>query len=95
VQGIAQTIGSMTDVATAIASAVEQQSAATQEIARSVQEAAQGTGRVTANITEVRQAATETGTAAGVVLAAAHGLSVQARQLSGEVHQFVAAVQAA
>ena len=38
-----QTIGEMTEIATAIASAVEEQGAATSEIARNIEEAASGT----------------------------------------------------
>ena len=42
IQGIARTIGEVNDIAASIAAAVEQQGAATQEISRNVQEAADG-----------------------------------------------------
>ncbi len=71
IQGIGGTIGSINEIATTIASAVEEQGAATQEIARNVQEAAQGTGEVSSNIVGVNQAAAETGTAAHQVLVSA------------------------
>jgi hypothetical protein len=45
-----RTIGRMAEIATTIASAVEEQGAATQEISRNVQEAAQSTGQVSANM---------------------------------------------
>ena len=45
IQGIGPTIGRISEIAGAIAAAVEEQGAATQEIARNVQEAAQGTDR--------------------------------------------------
>ena len=50
ISGIGKTIAEINQIATAIASAVEEQGAATQEIARNVQQAAQGTHEVSANI---------------------------------------------
>jgi methyl-accepting chemotaxis protein len=50
---------------------------------------------VTTNIGGVSAAATETGGAASLVLAAASNLSKQAEQLSGEVNTFLAGVRAA
>jgi len=64
IESIGKTIAEMSLIATAIATAVEQQGSATLEIARNVQEAARGTGEVSANISGVRQAASETGAAA-------------------------------
>ena len=61
--GIGQTIGRISEIATTIASAVEEQGAATQEIARNVQQASAGTNEVSSNIVNVTQAATETGAA--------------------------------
>ena len=95
IRGICVTIEQVTTIATAIAAAVEQQDAATSEIARNVQQTAQAARGVTASISGVSQAATQTGSAAGQVLTAARGLSEQARQLSGEVTDFVAGVRAA
>uniref|UniRef100_UPI00223B95A2 methyl-accepting chemotaxis protein n=1 Tax=Stenotrophomonas sp. AS012628 TaxID=2597656 RepID=UPI00223B95A2 len=43
IKEIGGTIGRLSEIASAIAAAVEQQGAATQEISRNVQEAAQGT----------------------------------------------------
>jgi methyl-accepting chemotaxis protein len=71
IKGIGDTIGGINDIATSIASAVEEQGAATGEISRNVQEAAQGTQEVSSNIVGVTQAAAETGTAASQVLTAA------------------------
>jgi methyl-accepting chemotaxis protein len=92
---IAVTIGQVNEVSTAIASAVEEQTAATQEIARNVQQAAKGTQDVSANIAGVKQAATDTGTAAGRVLGAAKQLTQQASELTGEVQGFIRGVQGA
>ncbi|UPY38496.1 methyl-accepting chemotaxis protein [Sediminicoccus sp. KRV36] len=93
IQAIGETIGEMSQIALGIASAVEQQGAATREIARSVQNAASGTREVASNIADVSQASGETGSAAGQMLSAAGGLSRQADQLRREVQGFVAKIR--
>ena len=95
IKGITKTIGKINEIATTIASAVEEQGAATGEISRNVQEAAQGTGEVSSNITGVTQAATETGTAASEVLAAADGISKQSVALREQVDNFLQQVRVA
>jgi methyl-accepting chemotaxis protein len=92
---IGETIGEMSQIATAIAAAIEEQGAATKEIARNVSQAAQGTNEVTSNIAGVKQAAVDTGAAAGRVLEAAGQLSEQSAGLTGEVETFLAGVKAA
>ena len=61
--------------AAAIAAAVDQQSSATREIARNVEQTAVGTEEVSTNIAGVRQAANDTGSAANQVLASARDLA--------------------
>jgi methyl-accepting chemotaxis protein len=95
IESIGGTIGAINEIATAIASAVEQQGSATKEIARNVQEAAQGTGAVSVNIAGVTRAAGETGTAANRVLVSAEDLNKQASLLRGKVDSFVANIRAA
>jgi methyl-accepting chemotaxis protein len=95
IQSIGGTIGSINEIATTIASAVEEQGAATQEIARNVQEAAQGTGQVSSSIVGVNQAASETGAASSLVLASADELGRQAESLRGDVDKFLADIRAA
>ena len=85
----------MSDVATSIAAAVEEQGAATQEIVRNVAQAAGGTDMVTTNITGVADAAAGTGAAAGQVLGAASELSRQSEHLGAEIQRFLATVRAA
>ncbi|MGC2855385.1 methyl-accepting chemotaxis protein [Novispirillum sp. DQ9] len=92
---ITEVITSMNEIATTIASAVEEQGAATSEIARNVEEAAAGTGEVTTNIVGVNQGAGETGSAAGQVLEASRELSQQADVLKGVVEKFLRDVRAA
>jgi methyl-accepting chemotaxis protein len=95
IQEIGNTIGRMSEIATAIASAVEQQGAATQEISRNVQQAAHGTQQVSANITDVQRGASETGSASSQVLTAAKSLSGESSRLRREVGKFLSSVRAA
>jgi len=85
IQGIGGIIGRINEIATTIASAIEQQGAATREIARNVQDAARGTREVSSTIAGVNQAADSTGAAAGQVQSAADSLS----QHSGGLHQLI------
>jgi methyl-accepting chemotaxis protein len=95
IQGIAGTIGRINEIATAIASAVEEQGAATQEIARNVQQAAVGTSEVAATIGGVTEAARETGNVAGAVRSAAAQLSQQSAVLNDQVARVVSNIRAA
>jgi methyl-accepting chemotaxis protein len=95
IETISTTISRVNEIATVIASAVEQQGAATNEIARNVQQAAKGTNEVSSNIGNVSQAAAETGSAATQVLGAAGELSKQSEKLRGQVGMFLASIRAA
>jgi methyl-accepting chemotaxis protein len=95
IQKISGIIGTISEISTTIASAVEQQGAATREIARNVQEAARGTGEVSNNIVGVNQAASETGAAAGMVLSSAEELGRQADTLRSNVGAFLSRIRAA
>jgi len=95
IQEISVRIGEVTEISSAVASAVEQQNAATQEIARNAQEAAKGTGNVTANIVGVQNAAETTGSAATDMQGSARTLNDQADDLRNIVQTFLKDVQAA
>jgi methyl-accepting chemotaxis protein len=95
IKEIGDTIGRMSEIASTIASAVEEQGAATQEISRNVQQAAQGTTQVSANITDVQRGASETGSASSQVLSAAQSLSRDSSRLKTEVGKFLNTVRAA
>ena len=95
IQQMAATNHEVNEIAAAIAAAVEQQSAATLEISRNIQQASRGTQDVSATIIGVKQAAADTGAEAGQVLAAARQLAGHATQLTGEVSRFVSGVRAA
>jgi methyl-accepting chemotaxis protein len=95
IQAIGGTIGRMSEICSTIASAVEEQGAATREISRNVQQAAQGTRQVSANITDVQHGATQTGTASSQVLSSAKSLSGENSRLKLEVEKFLSTVRAA
>jgi methyl-accepting chemotaxis protein/aerotaxis receptor len=92
---ISGTIARLSEIASAIAAAVEQQGAATQEIARNVQQAAQGTQQVSSNVGDVQRGASETGAASSQVLSAAQMLSRDSNRLKLEVGKFLNSVRAA
>ena len=93
IRDIGTTIVRISEISSAIAAAVEEQGAATQEIARNVQQAAVGASDVSGNISGVMEAASQTGAAAGLVLGAAAELAGQSASLSTEVDQFLRAVR--
>lgn len=95
IQAIGLTIGQMSEIASTIASAVEEQGAATQEISRNVQQAALGTQQVSENIADVQHGASDTGAASGQVLSAAKSLAGDSNRLKSEVRRFLETVRAA
>ena len=95
IRHIGTTIEGISGIAVTIASAVQQQGAATQEIARNIQQAAQGTGLVSSTISGVNQAANDTGAAADQVLASAARLSAEGESLRNDVDDFLAKIRAA
>jgi methyl-accepting chemotaxis protein len=95
IKEIGATIRQVSDIATAIASAVDQQGSATQDIARNVQRAAHGTSQVAVTIGDVNRSAGDTGSASTQVLASAKALSEEGNKLKREVERFLATVRAA
>ena len=89
------TILEVNEISSSIAAAVEEQTAATQEITRNVHEAAGGTQDVSKNISGVSTAVDKAGQAAGEVLADADELAQQSDALRREVDGFLATVRAA
>ena len=80
--------------ATAIAAAVEEQGAATGEIASSVQQAAQGTQEVTHTIAVVAESSQKTGSAATDVANALNDMLREQTNLRQSVEAFLTKVQA-
>jgi methyl-accepting chemotaxis protein len=95
IRNIGQTIGEIDHVTTAIAAAVEQQGAATREIARNIQHAAGGTSEVSSNIIGVSAASAEAGSAANEVLNASGALRREADVLRSEIDAFLSNIRAA
>jgi methyl-accepting chemotaxis protein len=91
IQGIADTIRKVAEIASAIASAVEEQSAATREISANVAEAAAGTEEVSANIAGVSAAAAQTNDASAQLLTASSELAQQGVALSVEMDKLLQA----
>ena len=89
IRNIGQTIGEINEVTTAIAAAVEEQGAATREIARNIQHAAGGTSEVSSNIVGVSTASAEAGSAASEVLSASSALRREADVLRSEIDAFL------
>ena len=95
IEGIFNRIAEIDQIATTIASAIEEQGSATQEIARNVEQAAAGTQEVSSNIQGVSKAAGETGSVSTQVLQAARDLAGQSDHLRKEVDGFLSDVKEA
>ncbi len=86
---IGHRIGHMDEIAAAIAAAMEEQAAATREIVRNVQQAADGTEGVTRSIDDVARDSNETHDLAGTLRTTAAELADQGETLGREVEAFV------
>ncbi|NNC53881.1 MAG: methyl-accepting chemotaxis protein, partial [Erythrobacter sp.] len=94
-RSIGDQIKQLETTAISIASAVDQQSVAGQDLARSIDLAARSTDEVSSNIVQVREASLATGAAATQVLGSADALEAQASVLRHQVDQFLQHVRAA
>lgn len=81
IQNIGRVIGQINDISNTIASAVEEQTATTNEISRNVAEAAKGSSEIAQNITSVAKAAQSTTQGASNTQQAASELSRMAAEL--------------
>jgi methyl-accepting chemotaxis protein len=95
IKEIGATIGQISEISTAVAVAVEEQGAATREIASNVQQAAQGAIQVGGSIGDVSRGAANTGAAAEQVHAFARVLSHEGNHLKLEVEKFLTTIRAA
>jgi methyl-accepting chemotaxis protein len=95
IREITATIAKISEIAGAIAAAVEQQGATTKEISRNVMEAAKGTSEVASSITDVSSGAARTGSASSQVLSSAKQLAGESQNLHREVEKFLTMVRAA
>ena len=95
IREIGTTINLISEISSTISAAVEQQGAATQEIARHVQHAAKRSGVVASSIADVSRGAGETGSASSQVLSSARTISIESVRLRTEVERFLTTVRAA
>ncbi|MDG5749232.1 methyl-accepting chemotaxis protein [Qipengyuania sp. XHP0207] len=94
-RAIAEHIREMEGTASSIASAVDQQSVAGRDMARSIDIAAQGTEEVTASMQQVRESAVATGSASSQLLGSSSDLEQQASELRRQVATFLSRVKSA
>ena len=94
-RSIAGQVRELETTAVSIASAVDQQSVAGQDLARSIDIAARGTDRVSGHVEDVRELSLSTGAAATQVLTSATELEEQATTLSNQVDEFLRQVREA
>ncbi len=92
---IVKTTEEVSELSAAVATAVEQQGAATQEIAHNVQEASSNSRQVANNIAGVQSSAQVSSSASIQMLVSVRDLSKQAADLRSEVDRFLHSVRAA
>ncbi len=85
---VSEIINQVNDISSTIASAVEEQTATTNEIGRNVTDAARGTNEIAQNISHVAQAAEQTLSGARNTQVAARALTEMASQLQLLVNRF-------
>ncbi|MEO0464638.1 MAG: methyl-accepting chemotaxis protein [Pseudomonadota bacterium] len=93
-RSIAGQVRELEKTSIAIASAVDQQSVAGQDLARSIDLAASGTQQVAGHLSDVRELSHSTGEAAGQVLISANALEEEAATLNSQVETFLAHIRA-
>ncbi len=94
-RSIASQVDQLETTAVAIASAVDQQSVAGQDLARSIELAAQATDAVSSHIDDVRELSLLTGAAASQVLSSSTDLEKQASTLRTQMQAFLSKIRAA
>ena len=92
-RSIASQVKELETTAVSIASAVDQQSVAGQDLARSIDLAARGTEKVAGHVEDVHELSLSTGAAASQVLSSANDLDQQAKVLNEQVEAFLRQVR--
>jgi methyl-accepting chemotaxis protein len=95
IKEIGTTISRISHIALSVAQAIDDQRAATDEIARNVDSARHSTTEVADNLGDVSRAANETDSASGEVLSLARSLASEGDKLKVEVEKFLTTVRAA
>lgn len=94
-RAIGKQVEQLEETSVSIAAAVDQQSIAGQDLARSIDVAARSTDDVSSNIVQLRETSLVTGAAASQVLTSSSELEQQAATLRSQVEEFLAQVRAA
>ncbi len=94
IKDISTTIQRISEIAAAIAAAVEEQGAVTQEIASNIVQAARRTSELAQNLDSVNRGAADTGSASARMLASTQSLTRQSGSLKAEVTSFLKMVRA-
>ncbi len=92
---IREAVASINNATTNVSSAVEEQVATTNEVARNMQMAADGTEVISGNLTRVTVAATDASSAGAQMLQSSQDLSRQSQILSDQVDHFLVTIRAA
>ncbi len=95
IKGVRNTIGEMREISTFVATTMEGQKIAAQEIAGNTNQVANATADVTANAEGVSRSMEATGSAAAQAVEAAVDLNQQAEALRAEVSRFLGDIRAA
>ncbi len=95
VMDILQIIAQVSSSTSAVAAAVEEQSAVTNEIARNVAQTSSGTQEISQNMVSVQDGAEKTGDTASQVLDSARNLTEQSSLLKHKVDEFLHTIRAA
>ncbi len=95
IAGIERTIGDMSEISGAIATAVTEQGAASQEMARSIEVAARRTHEASAEVERLGEATQNTRSSAASVKALADDLAAAAATIRAQVDQFFGKLNAA
>ncbi|MBD8876248.1 methyl-accepting chemotaxis protein [Roseibium polysiphoniae] len=95
IQTVVTAISNIDQQVTGIASAVEEQNAVTDEIARNTNGVAAGSEDISVNITDVSTAATQSSASAEQVRSTVANLSHQSDMLNGELDRFLTTIRAA
>ena len=94
IRAIGDTIGQLNQIGAKIASAIDEQHAATADISQNIHQAARGTRQVTDYLDDLSIAVVEVGKTSGGVLSASRALSEQSVLLDSQVAAFLETVRA-
>lgn len=95
VREIGEVVKKVDEIATAIAAAMEEQTAATREISNSIQKTAQNTAEVSGAVSDMSQAAQQTGNAASEMRQSSASLAEQSATLHQEIDNFINEIKTA